>query len=238
MARYTPAYVAFLARVEEVDTLRKRASFLERRDPVGCRSEINGLSRACIVLLSSHVEGYVKEVGELALDTIHRKEISREHLARRFFYHVSPEFFAGVKDMSDPEKIAARVFSFLHQDAPYWGTTGPLPMQVDSERFNKGFSNPSFKKVKAYFGRFGYTNYEMDFYKALGAKAQATTNILNHLVDTRNNIAHGDISALKTPAEVQDMISLIKLFCRSSDDVFASWFRANICPIRSSTPRP
>ena len=67
MSRYTPVYSSFCTRLDEVETLRQFALIREREDPIGLRREINALCRGSVVLLSSHVEAYIKELGELAV---------------------------------------------------------------------------------------------------------------------------------------------------------------------------
>ena len=104
--------------------------------------------------------------------------------------------------------------------------------QIPSDRFNKGFSNPAFKKVNSYFHRFGYDNFRSDFYRNLQAEARTTENMLNHLVDTRNNIAHGDPSATKTPDDLKEMIGIITRFCRVTDEIFGDWCKTEFCTIR------
>lgn len=86
--------------------------------------------------------------------------------------------------------------------------------------------------IKKYFNRFGYANYQNDLVSRLQADYFPTVNMVNHLVDTRNKIAHGDPAASKTPAEVATMMAIIRSFCGSTDSVFASWWRTNFCAIR------
>lgn len=121
----------------------------------------------------------------------------------------------------------------MRTDSLYWSQTGEFPSQVPSDRFSRGFSNPAFKKIKSYLGRFGYVSYKGDLDKIMKANSSSAINMLNHLVDTRNNIAHGDPLATKTPSEIRDMTDLVSLFCRSTDDVFASWCRSKFCSIRT-----
>jgi hypothetical protein len=148
------------------------------------------------------------------------------------FYHISKDVIDELKDTSDHSRIAQKVFDFIANDASYWSRIGPFLVPVPAERFNKGFSNPKFDKVRAYFNRFGYERYRSDFYARLGADAAATENMLDHLVDTRNNIAHGDESATKTPGDLREMIVIISKFCRVTDEIFGSWCRQSLCPIR------
>lgn len=232
MARYTTAYSSFVERMDEVAVLRKSAARLEKLDPISNRKQIDALCRGGIVLLSSHLEAFVKELGELLLSRLFDKGVSRSLLDERFFYHVSKERLDNIKDATDPEAVAKSIFEFLSADQDLWVRTGMLPRYVDSERFNRGFSNPKFKKIKSYFNRFGFQAYHSELQRNLTRNFAPYTNMVNHLVDTRNLIAHGDPGATKTPAEVKDMVDIVIQFCRATDQVFASWCKTKYCSIR------
>ena len=77
MARFTPAYSKLIERLDEVEMLRRLAASYERKDAITNRKEINALSRGAIVLLCSHLEAYVRELGEIALDSMTAKAIPR-----------------------------------------------------------------------------------------------------------------------------------------------------------------
>ncbi|MBN1379555.1 MAG: hypothetical protein JXA04_09995 [Gammaproteobacteria bacterium] len=232
MARYTEAYSDFVRRLNEVEALRRIASEKQRKEPVDLMHEINALCRGSVVLLSSHVEAYVKDVGELALESLYAKKVSRKNIKSQFFYHISKDYLDELKNASEPAKIAEKVFLFLQEDAIYWNHSGPWTQAIQTDRFNRGFSNPAFKKIKTYFNRFGYSCYRGDLAAKLKADFNPITNMIDHLVDTRNKIAHGDPMASKTPIEIRDMISMIKRFCEVTDTVFATWWKSNFCGIR------
>ncbi|MBU2999537.1 hypothetical protein KO491_06775 [Roseovarius nubinhibens] len=233
MPRFTLVYGDFSQRLDEVELLRKQAAIFERsRDSLRRGAEISALCRGAVVLLSSHIEAYVKELGEHTLDSIHTKEVCRSKLAPQFFYHISKGKIESIRSTSQPEKIAQHVQSFVDLEIDFWSTTDPLPAPVSSQSFNKGFSNPSFEKVNAYLGRFGYVKFRRDFFRCLGQDAQTTVNNLDQIVDTRNSIAHGEVSATKTPSEVKQMIETAKIFCRTTDKVFGLWCKQNLCTIR------
>jgi hypothetical protein len=232
MARYTPAYSSFIDRLNEVEALRRIALGMERKDPIGLRHEISALCRGAVVLLSSHVEGFVKELGELALDSLFAKCIPRNNIPSQFFYHISKGYIDEVRKTSEPEKIAEKIFSFLQEDYEYWSRIGPFPQSIETDCFNKGFSNPTFKKIKAYFNRFGYSSYRNELASKLQAQFQPVSNMIDHVVDTRNMIAHGDPAASKTPSEIKDMIFMVRIFCAETDTVFASWWKSRFCAIR------
>jgi hypothetical protein len=232
MPRYTSAYSSFVRRLAEVDTLRRFALEKERHDPVGLRDDINALCRGSIVLLSGHLEAFIKELGELALDSMHVKAVPRQNITPRLYYHISKNLLDELQGTTHPDSIAEKIFVFLQTDLSYWSRTGPFPQPIPADRFNKGFSNPAFKKIKAYFNRFGYTDYARDLARKLAAQYQPTINMVDHLVDTRNLIAHGDPTATKTPREVKDIIEIIRKYCAETDSAFASWWKTSYCTIR------
>jgi len=233
MPRYTPIYGAFVARLDEISLLRSKAAALGRtKHAVRHGAEISALCRASVVLLSSHIEAYVKELGEHTLDAIFENRVCRTKIAPLFFYHMSKERIENIRSGSDPEKISGNMRIFVETDSRMWESVGGFPAQISALDFNKGFSNPKFEKTKAYFGRFGYLAYRRDFLMKLGRNGQATINNLDQIVDTRNSIAHGDPNATKTPAEIADMLETAKVFCRTTDGIFAKWCSGNLCNIR------
>lgn len=232
MARYTSAYCSFVVRMDEVTVLRKSAARLERIAPVANSKQIDALCRGGVVLLSSHLEAFIKELGELLLRRLFDKGVNRSTLDQRFFYHVSKDRVDNIQNATDPELVAKTIFEFLAADQDLWVRSGALPRYVDSERFNGGFSSPKFKKIKSYFNRFGFQTYHGDLQRNLTRNFVPYTNMVNHLVDIRNLIAHGDPGATKTPAEVKDMVDIVIQFCRATDKVFASWCKSKYCAIR------
>lgn len=232
MPCYTNAYSSFLERLQEVETLRKLASNKEKEDPVGKIREINSLCRGSIVLLSSHLEAYIKELGELALDSLSSKSVAKDKMTSSFFYHISKNYIDEIKDTSEPAKIGDKIFEFLESDYLFWDKNGVFRNTIPNDRFNKGFSNPSFDKIKAYLNRFGYSRYPYELKNTLKADFQLSINMVDHLVDTRNKIAHGDNSATKTPSEILTMIKIIQQFTKTTDKHFATWWKSSFCSIR------
>lgn len=232
MARYTSAYSSFSLRLKEVETLRQFAASKEREDPLGLSTQINALGRGAIVLLSAHLEAFIRELGELALDGLYEKNIQRSKLPLQIFYHISKDLIDDIINSSEPAKIADKMFTFIESDISSWARSGSFPSSLQADRFNKGFGNPAFRKIKAYFNRFGYSDYQKELGRALRAEYPVTINMVDHLVDTRNKIAHGDWAMTKTPLEIKDMMRVVKVYCRATDSCFASWWGSHFCPIR------
>jgi hypothetical protein len=232
MPRYTVAYSSLISRLDEIALLERKARHLERKDPVNNRSEINALCRAALVLMSSHVEGYIKDLGEVAIDALVAKKVNRAKIEDEFFFHLSQSTFKSIKESNDHGKLSKVLFNFLNYDALHWSKVGPFSAHLPTENFNKGFSNPMPDKIKAYLGRFGYGAYMHDLARSMKSNYQPTINAIEHLVDVRNKIAHGDVVAVKTPQEVVDLREHVQRFCVETDKVFATWFRKKYCSIR------
>lgn len=233
MSKYTKIYSKFLLRLAEVRLLRQRARALERRkNAFKHDAEINAFCRSAVVLLSSHIEGYIEELGEHTLDKIYNKRVCRSKFSPLIFYYTSQKNIKNIRNTQDYEKITETIFDFINTEGDMWKKTTPLSQPIDSDLFNKGFSNPKFEKAKSYFSRFGYSEFHQDFMRELRADGQPTITALNHIVDTRNAIAHGDPRAKKTPTEVESMIDYAILFCRTTDTIFGKWCKSNLCSIR------
>ena len=232
MARFTRAYSEFLDGLAEVDTLTRLATSHERRDPIRQSRQINAMCRGAVVLLSGHVEAYVRDVGEVAWESMFERQIYRTALPDRVYYHISKDLLDEICGARDPDRVARRVFAFIDRDSSYWSRVGPFSNPIPADRFSGGFSNPTFSRVKKYFKRFGYGDYGQDVASVLGARFQPTVTMVDHLVDTRNKVAHGDTNVMKTPRELRQMASIVKLFCRTTDSVFGTWWRKRYCAIR------
>ncbi len=232
MARFTPIYSEFVTRLVEVERLRKLALAKERVAPIAEKDDINALCRGSIVLLSGHLEAYVRELGQHALDCFFTKKVDRQNVSSKFFYHISKQKLIEIEQTVDVEKKGDKVFDFLSGDIDYWSRSGPFPKSIDPDKFSRGFANPGYKKICRYFSRFGYQNYNAEVSQRLSGKSTVTINMVNHLVDTRNKIAHGDPAATKTPLDIEQMTKIIKDFASSTDGVFADWCKNNFCAIR------
>lgn len=232
MSRYTVAYSALISRLAEINTLLTMAKSLEESDPIGNGMKINATCRGAIVLLCSHVEGYIKELGELTLNSLTDQQICRSKIPNSVAYHISKSFVADIKDTADTTKIADHIFNLIDGDLVFWGSSGPIAEPIPEDRFNKGFASPSFGKIATYLGRFGYADYKRDLGFKLAGDYQVCKTLIDHIVDARNKIAHGNPTISKTPTDLMNAVKTTRQFCRATDDVFAKWCRANLCTIR------
>jgi RiboL-PSP-HEPN len=233
MPRYTAAYQALLQRLSEIEALNR----LARRHSVklGVKQDAataNALCRASIVLLSSHLEGYVENLADVILQRIFQRALSKQKLAPRFLYYFSKDLLDELYDTRDPDKIAMKMKVLFQRDGDIWSTNGAFGAQLPSDRFIADFSNPSFEKIKRFVARFGYNDYTGDLGHLLKANYQPCINMVDNVINQRNKIAHGDAVATATPGDVADMLRLMRQFCRATDDVVCNWFKKTGCLIR------
>jgi len=120
LPRYTPAYSSLITRLTEVERLAKKARELERTDPFSNTPLINGLCRGGAVLLSSHIEGYTKEVGEITLSRIFEQQVCRSRVTKVVSYYASQDLIEGIKNTSDREKIAEKIVELISRDLTLW----------------------------------------------------------------------------------------------------------------------
>lgn len=233
MPRYTAAYCGFLRRLSEIEALNRLAKQHSIR--LGSRSDastVNALCRANIVLLSSHLEGYVEDLAEVILQRIFQRALSKQKLAPRFLYYFSKDLLDELYETRNPDRIAVKMNKLFQRDVDIWSGNDTFAEELPSDRFVSDFSNPSFEKIKRFIARFGYNNYSHDLGHLLSSKYQACVNMVDNVIDQRNKIAHGDAVATSTPSDVVDMLRLVRLFCRATDDVVGGWFRNAGCVIR------
>ena len=233
MARYTQAYSSFVSALDEVQTLCYLASRKEVVDAIKHGREVAALVRGSVVLLSGHIEGYVKELGEIAISSLYEKAVPRADLPDQFFYFVSRSLLSSINESKEPETIGRNVFRFIGSDhAEHWSRHGSFNREIDAEQFNQGFANPKVDQICRYFRRFGYGDFRRDLMKTLQGSYQITVNSIDHLVDTRNAIAHGDKDEVKTASEAMAFVRIARQFCATTDSLFAAWWRDRFCAIR------
>jgi hypothetical protein len=119
VARFTSAYSSYVERSDEVLILVRKASQIERSKEAFHRGrEIDALCRGSIVLLSSHLEAYVKELGECLLDALFKKAVCRSKLHKPFFYHASRQALDRIRKDTEPQKISEGVFDVVGSESP------------------------------------------------------------------------------------------------------------------------
>ena len=84
MSKYTKAYSKLLLKLSEANVLTKEAKIKELKNALLFTKEINAFSRGALVLLSGYLEAYIKDLGELVIDSIVIKSVSRQTINDSF----------------------------------------------------------------------------------------------------------------------------------------------------------
>lgn len=233
MPRFTSAYSNLIVRFDEINVLLRLARTLSTSQAVLVSTrQINALCRSGVVLLSGHIEGYIEEIGEIAIDQIGSRGLAKRKMGSKFKYHLSRDLIRAVKDSSHPTRISANIDAFLTRDLHIWDTNHSFTTQISAEVFVSDFANPTHDRIKKFFSRFGYLHYQGDLTRRLGADYAACKNMLDQVIHQRNKIAHGDTITAGTPTDLSQMLILVKQYCREADCAVADWFRTIGCPIR------
>ena len=192
---------------------------------------IKALCRGGIVLLCSHLEGYVEALGALAISRVAENRTPKSSLSPSFKYYLSRDLIDNIV-VTVPETVASRIDDFLNRDGHIWDSSTRFSPPLPVDQFVGRFATPNHENIRGFFRRFGYQNFHSELAAQLQVRFSACTNMVNHVVDQRNKIAHGDSLTDGTPTELHDMCSLVKLYCRHTDEVVGNWFKSRGCPIR------
>ena len=198
-------------------------------DPI---TRTNALCRGGLVLMCSHVEGYIEDLGSVAINHIEQKGIPKVSLATKFKYHLSQDLIRGINTSTDPSVIAERLQELLERDGHIWDSSDHFAPPLPVDTFVGNFATPNHRAIRRFFGRFGYQEFHTDLNKHLLQNSAPCINMVNQLVDQRNKIAHGDAVTAGSPSDLEAMFRLVKLYCRGTDKVVGDWFRDQGCSIR------
>ena len=192
----------------------------------------NALCRSGVVLLCSHVEGFLDELVNIILERIVSRSMDKEKLPRAFFYFMSRDIILDISRTTEPEKIAEKIYVLLDRDQDIWSNQKNFQNALSAERFLSNFSTPQFDKINSLVKRFGYNTFKQDVFVSLKTQAIIVTNMLEQVIQQRNKIAHGDHVTTSTYRDLDEMIKITRKFCRTTDELVGAWFAKNGCSIR------
>ena len=233
MSRYSHAYSNLILRLDEVDAIARLASDIGKIGPIPPHStRVRALCRSGVVLLCSHIEGYIEELAVLAIARIEDKRLAKSAMALAFRYHLSRDFIQGIGGAEEPEKVGLKIVDFLNRDGHIWDGSTNFSGPLSSATFIRSFATPRHESIRQFLRRFGYEAFERELARKLQHDFTSCKNMIDHVVDQRNKIAHGDFDTAGAPTDLWNMIGLVKLYCRTTDEVVCSWFKGRGCPIR------
>ena len=183
-------------------------------------------------MLCSHLEGYIEDLGALAIDRMERNRLPKRSMSSGFRYHLSRDLIDEYSKMTDATRIAEKIDIFLVRDGHIWDSNPNFTAPLPSEAFTGNFSTPRHENIVKFFARFGFQDFQQSLAARLNRNYMASKNMIDNIVDQRNKIAHGDHLTAGTPSDLQDMLRYMQLYCRNVDSVVADWFKDKGCSIR------
>ena len=233
MPRYSPIYSEWKLRLREVQNLTTLANATSKGKITNANvAMVDALCRGAIVLLSSHLEGYVKGLAARGIETIEQNEVTKSRLGESFRYHLSRDLIMQIQRSSRPESVSSRIDAFLERDILIWNDSDVFIGPLSSDTFVRGLSAPNHGSIKTLFGRFGYSAFEGDLNRTLKGDFSACRGMVDHVVDQRNKIAHGDHIISGAPQDLQNMQTWLTLYCRATDKIVCDWFKNIGCVLR------
>ena len=233
MTRFSPVYSSLIVRLEEVKRLTSLAEVSGRGKATSANmATVDALCRGGIVLMSSHLEGYVKGLAERGIEMIAKNNVPKATLESEFRYHLSRDLIEEIQQSIHPDSISSRIEAFLERDMLIWNSDAAFVSPLPHDAFISGIAAPNHDNIKKLFRRFGYSSFEGDLGKNLKGDLPACRNMVNQIVDRRNKIAHGDPIIGATPQDLRDMQKWLLKYCRTTDKVVCDWFKGIGCTLR------
>lgn len=171
------------------------------------------VTRACVVILCSHFERYLRSATEEAVALLNKSEVQGESLPERFRLQHSRTAIEDLARMQWPNR-AKSLEIFVKQDAWLWGKAEKGTL--DHRRLLQWMKSPKPNEVKRLFRLWDID----DIFAAITRKSSTRQQFyfrLDGLVNKRNNIAHGDIATETTASEVREYIKTVAVFCDRVD---------------------
>lgn len=174
----------------------------------------NAVNRACILLLSAHLEGYLEDLVVESLDTIVQQGAAVDDLPLLLRALHVEEHLRKMDGLRDRNARAPRIRTMLAAEAGLWASGSTVqagmlrPKMVCAE-----MSNPGSREIAQFLQFIGV---DIDAHlRAVGR--MAVFDQVNGLVGRRNAIAHGEASASATYTDIDSYLGVVSELSRELD---------------------
>ena len=178
---------------------------------------VRAVNRASVVLLSSYLERYLRSLNEEAAGIINNSEINGPDLPplMRLQHSQMPVDQIAVMQWNNRE---SKLADFLDTDGWLW----KLKEQgiLDHTRLLRWMRSPAPDRIMRLFSLWGVS----DIFSLITRRPHTRQRMwlrLGELVEKRNAIAHGDLTAEATGNDISSYISVVRRFCHRADRVLA-----------------
>ncbi|MFI2662460.1 MAE_28990/MAE_18760 family HEPN-like nuclease [Micromonospora carbonacea] len=179
----------------------------------------NAINRGCIVLLCSHLEGFLEDLAIESLDALasFQAPVAQLPLILRAL-HVE-DHLKELEPIKDRKARAPRIEKMFADEGGFWtfgsqiSTTMLRPKTVCSQ-----MSNPGSKEVRQFLDLLG-----VDIEGHLRETGSLSLlHRINGLVGNRNSIAHGERGVNPTSGDVDTYLTLVEDLSREIDSALAN----------------
>ncbi len=189
----------------------------------------NAVTRASLVLLSAHLEGFLEDVVTEALDALvaNAPVVDELPLLLRAI-HVE-EHLRGIEPIKDRNARAPRIAALFVEEGELWRAGGALkPGMVRHRTVCSEMDNPGSRQVRQFLELLG-----VDIAAHLGDEgSDALLGQIDGLVGRRNAIAHGEATSKATFTDVDVYLQTVEELARHVDEAIAQSIR-RVCRLKT-----
>ncbi len=178
---------------------------------------VRAINRASVVLLSSHLERYLRGLNEEAVGVINAATIGGSALPEelRLQHSMIP-----IDELADAKwhNRAAMLSRLVMTDGWLWGSSPKA--NLDHDRLLRWMKSPSPERASRLFRLWGVP----DVFSVITRQPHTRQRMwlkLEELVDKRNDIAHGDAGAEATYRDIVSYVAVVRKFCERADRVLS-----------------
>jgi RiboL-PSP-HEPN len=177
------------------------------------------IGRAAVVILSSHLEGYVDSLNVEAATVVNGASIRASGLDHTLrLLHSRPAVDELAATSWETTSRRDHLERFIASDGWLWGADMRGELQPD--RLLTWMKSPGPRALRRYFRYWGIE----DIFSSITRKASTRSDLwrrIAELVDKRNSIAHGDIGTTATEVDVRAYLRAVDVFSTRADRVMA-----------------
>ena len=212
--------------IAEVRDLQTASPRLTGSTP-GTLGLTRAVGRASVVILSSHLEGYIDSLNLEAVSVVNAAGVGPQLSETLRLLHSKPSVEALTGASWEGAARAKLLAEFVANDAWLWGANQSGVLQPD--RLLTWMKSPNPRSLIRYFRYWGIEDVFTRITRAPHTRDDLWRR-LKELVDKRNSIAHGDLGTSATAGDIRAYVKAVRTFAVRTDAVLARQLSA-VCAI-------